>query len=292
MIHRLAEKTVAIFLFFILAIVYCGIVALADAPVLNDLKLDQRLDDPITSFGEFWKVHLTLDLSHQPIAAVSNLKLRAYDYKEYEDYGSQGAQLVAESIDHPVQANSGNFVDDYPVSIEIPKSASGHLVIEACAKHGNNGGCISWEGWIPQEPSYEFSGGLEFLYGIQPPTAGIFVSTQWILSIDACGIVTVTLDTLNCCLLCEDPAAEVPTWWRVWDSNSDNDGELDLGELADSGWIAAADFVAHWNESLIVAPPGWSGEMRFQVKMKRSGIADPAGTCSATLKVDVYDGAQ
>lgn len=142
---------------------------------------------------------------------------------------------------------------------------------------------------IPPEPSHAFSGELEFLDGTAPTAVGAFESTHWILSVDACGIMTATLDTLDCRLLCADLGTEVPTWWRVWDSNYNNDGEPDPGELVDTGWIAVAEFIARWNQYEIKFPPGWSGEIRFQLKMKRSSLADHAGMYSAILKVDVCD---
>jgi len=50
-----------------------------------------------------------------------------------------------------------------------------------------------------------------------------------------------------------------------------------------------ADFIAHWNEFKIVIPSGWSGEIKFQAKIERNGLADLAGSYSATLTVDVSD---
>jgi len=273
----LAHKVLLVCILVTIAAASWGINGFANAPVLDDLKLNQALDDPIVSSGASWVVHLSLDVSHQPLAAVSNLTLRAYD-----QLGGQ----VAEYVDHPFHPHGGSSVNDYSVSIEIPKFASGYLVIEACAKHGNDWGCTTWEGWIPQESSYEFSrGGLEFLHGTQLKDAGLFESTQRILTIRACAPLTVSLETLDCRLICSDLNAEIPSWWRVWDNSGNNDGKLDLGELVDSGWIAAADFVAHWNESRIVAPSGWSGEIRFQLKMERSGLGDPSGHYSTVLDV-------
>jgi len=277
MTRRVGKGIPGVFLLLVLAVVCLEITGWADAPVLSDLQV---ISVASSFFGDAWVVQLTLDVSHQPLAAVSNLTLKAYD-----ELGGQ----VAEYVDYPFHPHSGNFVNDYPVSIEIPKSASGYLVIKACAKHGNDWGCTTWEGWIPQEGSHVFSEGLAFTDGTAPTADGEFESTLWILSVNACGIMTVTLDTLNCRFLCAYLATEVPTWWRVWDSNSDNDGELDSGELIDTGWIAVADFIAHWNEFEIVIPPGWSGEIRFQAKMERNRLANLAGSYSATLTVDVSD---
>lgn len=285
MTQRLNKGIPGVFLLLVLVVVCLGITGLANAPVLSDLRVSLIE----SSFpGDAWVVQLTLDVVHNdngnnPLAQVSNLTIRAYDELDGQ---------VAEYVDHPFHPHSGSSVNDYPVSIEIPKSASGNLVIEACAKHGNNLGCTTWEGWIPQESSYKFSGGLEFLSGTTPPAVGVFESTHWILSIDACGPMTATLDTLNCRLLCTDLDAEIPTWWRVWDSNADADGELEPGELIDTGWIPVADFIAHWNQYKIEIPAGWSGDINFQVRMERSGVADLAGSYSATLTVDVSDGSQ
>ena len=277
--QRPSKKILTVFLLFATAAICWGSTCWANAPVLSDLKVVS-----ITSFGDFWNVELTLDVFHDdqgkgkdpnPIAQVSNLTLRAYD-----QLGGQ----VAKYVDHPFSPNTGNSVDNYPVSIKIPKSASGHLVIEACAKHGKNWGCTTWKGCIPQESSYEFSGGLDFLHGTQPTSTGVFESTHWILSIDACGAMTVTLNTLNCGLLCTWPNAEIPTWWRVWDSTNDNDGKL-----IDTGWITVADFIK-MDGTTITIPPGWSGEIAFQLKMNRSGYGNPAGHYSCSLRVEVDDG--
>ena len=275
--RRVGKGIPGVFLLLVFAVVCLGITGWADAPVLSDLQV---ISVASSFFGDAWVVQLTLDVSHQPLAAVSNLTLKAYD-----ELGGQ----VAEYIDHPFHPHIGSFVNDYPVSIEIPKYASGWITIEACAKHGNDWGCSTWAGWIPQESSHVFSGGLAFIDGTVPTAVGEFESTHWILTINACGTMIVTLDTLNCRFLCADLATEVPTWWRVWDSSGNNDGEPDSEELIDTGWIAVADFIAHWNEFEIVIPPGWSGEIRFQAKMNRCGIADLAGSYSSTLTVDVSD---
>ena len=272
------KGAVGISLLAVVTLLQLGISGLANAPTLSDLKV---VSVSSSSSGNAWVVQLTLDVSHQPLAAVSNLTLRAYD-----QLGGQ----VAEYIDHPFHPHSGSFVDDYHVLIEIPKEASGRITIEACAKHENDWGCTTWQGWIPQEPRHVFSGGLEFKEGTEPRAVGMFESTQWILSIEACGATAVTLHTLDCRLVCKDPAAEIPTWWRVWDSNSDGDGKLEAGEIVDTGWIPVADFITHWNLYEIEVPTGWSGKIRFQLRMERSGLADHAGTYSATLRVDVCDG--
>ena len=285
MSQQTGKKTLIVFLLLALAAGCWLINGFADAPELSDLQVISS-----TSLGDVWLVQLTLDVAHQPLAAVSNLKLRAYDYEEYKKHGSQGAVLVAESIDHPVQANNGNFVNDYPVSIEIPKSASGHLVIEACAKHGNEQGCTTWEGWIPQESSYEFSGGLDFSLGTQPADSGEFLSNQGILSVmDASAGMTVSLDTKDCRLQHADLDAEIPTWWRVWDSHADADGKLEPGELIDTGWIPVAEFIK-MNGAIITIPAGWSGNILFQLKMKRSDYGNRAGHYSCALGVEVNDG--
>ena len=280
---RLNKGAVSISLLVVVTLLQLGISGLANAPTLSDLKV---VSISSSFSGDAWVVELTLDVLHDdngenPIAKVSNLTLKAYD--------ELGAP-VAEYVDHAFHPHKGNAVNDYPVSIEIPKSASGWVTIEACAKHGNDWGCTTWQGWIPQEPKHVFSGGLEFKDGTEPRAVGTFESTQWILSIHACSVTTVTLHTLDCRLLCEDPAAEIPTWWRIWDSNSDGDGKLEAGEIVDTGWIPVADFIAHWNLYEIEVPSGWSGEIRFQLRMERSGLADHAGTYSATLRVDVCDG--
>jgi len=139
--------------------------------------------------------------------------------------------------------------------------------------------------------THEFFGGLEFLDGTQPTAAGVFESTHWILSIvNADDGMTVTLNTEGCRLMCSDLGVEIPTWWRVWDSTSDQDGELDPGELVDSGWIPASDFIVHWNNDTIEIPLGWTGEINFQLKMERSGLDDPAGYYSTDLNVTVSEG--
>ena len=139
------------------------------------------------------------------------------------------------------------------------------------------------------ESSYQFSGGLDFSLGTQPSDSGEFLSNQWILSVDASGVMTVCLDTKDCRLQSSDLDAKIPTWWRVWDSTSDNDGILEDGELIDTGWIPVADFIA-MNGAIITIPAGWSGEIMFQLKMKRSGYGNRAGHYSCSLGVEVDDG--
>jgi hypothetical protein len=100
--------------------------------------------------------------------------------------------------------------------------------------------------------------------------------------------MTVTLDTEDCRLLRADLGAEIPTWWRIWDSNGDNDGELESGELIDTGWIPVAVFIG-MNGTIITIPADWFGEIRFQLKMERSGHGNPAGHYSCSLGVGVED---
>jgi hypothetical protein len=137
--------------------------------------------------------------------------------------------------------------------------------------------------------SHEFIGGLEFVNGTQPGAVGVFESDEWILSIDACKAMTVTLNTVGCRLVCSDLGVEIPTWWRVWDSSGNHDGKLDGAELVDSGWIAVSDFIIHWNNEIISIPSGWSGEIKFQLKMERNGLGDPAGSYSSVLDVTVSE---
>jgi hypothetical protein len=140
------------------------------------------------------------------------------------------------------------------------------------------------------ESSYQFSRGLDFSLGTQPADSGEFLSNQWILSVvDASAGMTVSLDTEDCRLQHADLAAEIPTWWRVWDSTSDNDGILDDGKLIDTGWIPVTQFIA-MNGAIITIPPGWSGEILFQLKMKRSGYGNRAGGYSCSLRAEVNDG--
>lgn len=140
------------------------------------------------------------------------------------------------------------------------------------------------------ESSYGFSGNLDFLLGTDPWDSGEFLSNQLILSVtDASAGMTVTLYTKSCQLQCTDPGAEIPTWWRIWDSNADEDGELESGELIDTGWIAVADFIADWDKFEIEIKPPWSGKIRFQLKMERKGYGNPAGYYECSLGIGVQD---
>lgn len=280
MTRRVGKGISGVFLLFVFAVVCLEITGWADAPIPSNLQVVS-----ITSSGAVWVVQVTLDVFHDPINEVSSLVVTAYDSAT----GSWNFYIDRVSIDDPFQSFAGSTVNDYTVTLDIPKTDSGRITIEARAAHGDDWGSTSWEGWIPQEASHVFSGGLAFTDGTAPTADGEFESTHWILTINACGTTIVTLDTLNCRFLCADLATEVPTWWRVWDSNSDNDGESDPGELIDTGWIAVADFIAHWNQYVIEIAPGWSGKIRFQAKMQRNGVADLAGSYSATLTVDVSD---
>ena len=281
-VNRRPNKQIAgVFLLLAFAALWLGINGFADAPVLSDLQV---VSIGSSFSGDAWVVELTVDVSHDLISEVSSLVVTAYDSAT----GSWDSHIARFSKGDPFQSPTGSTVDDYTVILDIPKTDSGRITIEARAEHGEDWISTSWEGWIPQQSKQEFSGELAFANGTKPEDIGEFASTEWILSVDACGMTTATLDTLNCRLLA-DPATEIPTWWRVWDSNSDNDGKPDPGELIDTGWIAVADFIAHWNEFKIVIPSGWSGEIKFQAKIERNGLADLAGSYSATLTVDVSD---
>ena len=259
MTRRLNKALTGVFLLLVFAVVCLEITGLAVGPVLSDLQV-VSIDSSFS--GDAWVVELTVDVSHDPINEVSSLVVTAYDSAT----GSWDSHIDRVSIGDPFQSFAGSMVNDYTLILEIPKSDSGRITLEARAAHGDDWGSTSWEGWIPQQSKQEFSGELAFADGTEPEDIGDFASTEWILSVDACGMTTATLDTLNCRLLA-DPATEVPTWWRVWDSNSDNDGEPDPGELIDTSWITVADFIAHWNEFKIVIPSGWSGEIAFQARM-------------------------
>jgi len=261
---------------------------LSNAPVLSDLRPDEHL--PITSSlsGDAWVVSLTLDVLHDdnganPIAKVSNLTLKAYNYEEYND-PTISPVPVATYIDHPFHPNEGDSVDDHPVSIEVPKSASGHLVIEVCAKHGNDWGCTTWEGWIPQEPKHGFTGSLQIHSDWNPRASGVFEGGIWTLHIQACAEITVSLSTDDCRLTragFEDPRYEIPTEWRVWDDHG--------GVVINTGWLAAAVFEEMFENADIVVPSGWSGEIYFQLRMTRYGLGDYSGDYSAALTVDVLE---
>jgi len=100
----------------------------------------------------------------------------------------------------------------------------------------------------------------------------------------------IVLHTADCHLLpigCEDPRYEIPTEWRVWDSISDKDGELDPGELVDTGWLPVAKFIETFDDRPIIVPPGWVGKICFQARMIRRGLGDSAGDYSASLTVEV-----
>jgi len=279
--RRVGKGISSVFLLFVFAVVCLETTGLASAPTLSDLEVTSIAS---SSWDDAWVVELTVDVSHDTINEVSSLVVTAYDSAT----GSWDVHIVRVSIADPFQSFEGSTVYDYTLTLEIPKSDSGGITIEARAAHGDERGSTSWGGWIPQEPSHVFSGGLKFTDGTVPTAVGGFESSHWMLSVSACGIMTATLDTLDCHLLCADIGTEVPTWWRVWDTNCDNDGEPDPGELIDTGWIPVADFVAHWNKFKIVIPSGWSGEIAFQAKMERNGLADLAGSYSATLTVDVW----
>jgi len=271
-----------VFLLPVLVVVCLGITGLANAPVLGDLRIPSITS---SSWDDTWVVELIVEVSHDPINEVSSLVVTAYDSAT----GSWGSHIVRVSIDDPFQFFTGRKVYDYTVTLEIPESDLGRIKIEARAAHGDEWASTSWEGWIPQKSKYEFSGELAFANGTGPEDVGEFESSQWILSVNACGTAVITLHTLNCRFLCSDLDAEIPSWWRVWDNNGNNNEELEEGELIDTRWIPVAEFIARWNLKEIEIPAGWSGEIRFQLKMERSHLADHAGTYSAILKVDVRD---
>jgi len=269
-----------------LVLVLYSTCVLANAPVLSDLWLDEHLPIASSLSGAEWVVSLTLDVLHadtgtNPIAQVSNLTLKAYDYAEYTDPAISPVP-VATYANHPFDPTVGNSVDDYPVSIEIPKTASGHIVIEACAEHEDDRGCTTWEGWIPQQPEHHFAGSLQISGDWNPAASGVFEGSVWELHIQACAETTVSLGTDDCRLTrvgSEDPRYEILTEWRVWD---------DLGGVViDTGWLAVAVFEEMFESGAITVPSGWSGEIHFQLRMIRYGLGDHSGDYSAALTVDV-----
>lgn len=262
----------------LVGLVCLGAISLADAPVLANLEV---VSIKSASLGAAWTVELSVNVSHQPLAAVSNLTTGVYD---------ELGNLVVQEVDHAFYPNLGDSVDDYFLSIEIPKGASGYLVIEVCAKHGNDWGCTRWQGWVPQKPSFRFLGGLVLLQGSRAVDVGEFESAPWVLTAHAAGNATVILDTRDCRLACGGRVCEIPVWWRVWDSFSDCDGLLEYGEVVDTGWVPGPEFLAHWNLYEVQLPPGWTGEIRFQLKLERRGIVDRAGKYFAILRVEVSDG--
>jgi len=261
---------------------------LANAPVLSDLKLQAHL--PITSSvsGEAWVVSLTLDVLHNdtgtnPIAQVSNLTLKAYDYEDYTNPAGS-PEPVATYTNQPFDPTEGNSVDDYLVWIEIPKTASGHLVIEVCAEHEDDRGCTTWEGWIPQEPAHHFEGSLQISGDWNPRAAGVFDGGVWKLHIQACAETTVSLNTDSCRLTrngSADSRYEIVTEWRVWDDHG--------GEVIDTGWLAVMLFEEMFENGAITVPSGWSGEIYLQLRMTRYGLGDHSGDYLASLTVDVAE---
>ena len=140
------------------------------------------------------------------------------------------------------------------------------------------------------ESMHQFSGGLGFSSGIQPLDSGNFFSEQGILSVDASAGMIVSLNTENCRMQSTDFDTEILTWWRVWDSNANADGKLEPGELIDTGWMPVEQFIAIYSGSKIIIPADWSGEIRFQLRMERKGLGNPAGHYSCALGVKVDDG--
>jgi len=282
MTRRLNKVIPGVFLLLVSMVVCLGVDGLANAPVLDDLRISSIVS---SSLNNAWVVGLTMDVSHDPINEVLSVVVTAYNSAA----GDWDSHIVSVSIASPFQSFEGGTAYAYAVTLEIPKADSGRITIEARAAHSDEWGGTLWEGWIPQEPTYVFSGGLAFTDGTEPAAVGTFESTHWILSVSACEKAVITLYTLNCRLLCSALDAEIPSWWRVWDSSSDNDGEHDSGELVDTGWIAAAEFIAQRNLYKIYIPTGWSGKITFQLRMERSGFGHHAGSYSAALKVDVHD---
>ncbi len=271
-----------------LFIVLQSIAILANAPVLSDLKLAEHV--PITSSlsGEAWVVSLTLDVLHDdvgadPIGQVSNLTIRAYDAEEYP---LPAPQPIVEYVDHAFHPSEGNAVGDYPVSIEIPKSASGYFLFEASAEHQGDWGYTTWEGWIPQEPQHSFSGNLRMQHANawNPRVSGVFESNIWVLHIQTCAAASVTLGTESCSLMRMSPSThgcEIPTEWRVWDNHA--------GTVVDTGWLPVALFEAMFENDFISIPSGWSGEIYFQMRMTRHGLGNRSGDYSAALTVSVSE---
>ena len=103
MTRKMNKGILGVFLLLVSAIVCLATTGLADAPTLSDLQV---ISVTSSFFGDAWVVQLTVDISHQPLAAVSNLTLRAYD-----QLGGQ----VAEYVDHPFHPHSKSFANNYPV---------------------------------------------------------------------------------------------------------------------------------------------------------------------------------
>jgi len=144
------------------------------------------------------------------------------------------------------------------------------------------------------EPDVEFLDGfnLQILGGWDPRATGVFESNTLTVRITTVTAAKVFINTADCRLTRighVGPYWEIPTEWRVWDTTSNQDGHLDPGEVVDSGWLVVAAFMETYQDSPIVVPPGWAGEICFQMRMTRSGLGNSAGDYSAALTVDVAE---
>ena len=129
---------------------------------------------------------------------------------------------------------------------------------------------------LANPPVYSFSGLLQIKNGWNPYDEGTYPDPitdegALVLHIQTHDTAAkIALNTADCHLLpigCVDPRHEIPTEWRVWDSASDNDGKLELGELIDTGWLPVATFIETFHDSPIIVPSDWSGEIRFQASI-------------------------
>ena len=151
---------------------------------------------------------------------------------------------------------------------------------------------------LANAPVYWFSGSLQIKNGWNPYDEGTYPDPikdedAWVLHIQTDDTAArISLNTAACRLVRighVGPYWEIPTEWRVWDSTSNQDGQLDPGELVDSGWLPVVTFMETFQDNPIVVSSGWSGEIYFQVRMTRYGLGNNSGDYSAALTVDVAE---
>lgn len=151
---------------------------------------------------------------------------------------------------------------------------------------------------LANAPVYSFTGSLQISNGWNPYDEGTYPDPitdedAWVLHIQTgASAAKISLDTTACPLMRighVGPYWEILTEWRAWDGTSNQDGQLDPGELVDSGWLPVVTFMETFQDDPIIVPSGWTGEICFQVRMTRYGLGNSAGDYSAALTVSVTE---
>ncbi len=243
--------------------------------------------DSVKRTGMDWKIDLTVDIDFQPedgsdakTAPMSKPRLEV-NYYEGMKTGSPDFNYL-----DPRPLNPKKDYFDYKISFKLPETFRGESIIEVCATDEDTElDCTSWQGWIPQKPEIDTSGSFDFPEGTDPRDEGLYESETWTVAISTASQMGIEFFGLDLPIRKLSGGLGLPTWWRCWDDEADRDGELEGGEVIDTGWQEVASQTPNERLDRATIPAGWSGELNLQLRVKRSGFDDRAGDYQGGIRL-------